>query len=86
MKSNTKMAAAVPLAPIIIAVFCSVFVSNLNTSTVNLAVPTLMKAFRADMSVMQWALTGYMMAIGIGSPLAGFLISRYGTKKVYALL
>jgi EmrB/QacA subfamily drug resistance transporter len=78
------MAAAVPLAPIMIAVFCSVFVSNLNTSTVNLAVPTLMKAFHADMSVMQWALTGYMMAIGIGSPLAGFLISRYGTKKVYA--
>ena len=84
MKSNTTMAAAVPLAPIMIAVFCSVFVSNLNTSTVNLAVPTLMKAFHADMSVMQWALTGYMMAIGIGSPLAGFLISRYGTKKVYA--
>ncbi|WNS46020.1 DHA2 family efflux MFS transporter permease subunit [Paenibacillus sp. MMS20-IR301] len=85
MKSNRTQAAAVPMAPIMIAVFCSVFVSNLNTSTVNLAIPTLMGAFHTEMSVMQWALTGYMMAIGIGSPLAGFLISRYGTKKVYAL-
>lgn len=68
-----------------IAVFCSVFISNLNTSTVNLAIPALMKAFGSEMQVMQWALTGYMMAIGIGSPLAGFLIARYGPKKVYAI-
>lgn len=84
MKSTPKQAASVPLAPIMIAVFCSVFISNLNTSTVNLAVPTLMKVFHSEMPVIQWALTGYMMAIGIGSPLAGFLISRFGTKKVYA--
>ncbi|MHA6532077.1 DHA2 family efflux MFS transporter permease subunit [Paenibacillus sp. BAC0078] len=84
MKSTPKQAASVPLAPIMIAVFCSVFISNLNTSTVNLAVPTLMKVFHTEMPVIQWALTGYMMAIGIGSPLAGFLISRFGTKKVYA--
>ncbi|WP_019911096.1 DHA2 family efflux MFS transporter permease subunit [Paenibacillus sp. HW567] len=84
MKSTSKQAASVPLAPIMIAVFCSVFISNLNTSTVNLAVPTLMKVFHSEMAIIQWALTGYMMAIGIGSPLAGFLISRFGTKKVYA--
>lgn len=83
MTNIQRRPASVQLVPIMIAVFCSVFISNLNTSTVNLAVPTLMKAFHAGMPVMQWALTGYMMAIGIGSPLAGFLISRYGTKKVY---
>ncbi|ULO09358.1 DHA2 family efflux MFS transporter permease subunit [Paenibacillus sp. 19GGS1-52] len=84
MKPLSQSTATVPLWPIMTAVFCSVFISNLNTSTVNLAVPTLIKAFHSEMSIVQWALTGYMMAIGIGSPMAGFLISRYGNKKVYA--
>lgn len=72
-----------PIWPILVAVFCAVFAANLNTSTINLAVPTFIDVFHTGMGTMQWAVTGYMMAIGIGSPLAGFLISRYGSKHLF---
>lgn len=71
------------LAPIVAAVFCGTLLTGLNTNTVNLAVPALMASFGASMETVRWAVTGYMLGIGIGSPLAGYVYRRFGGKRAY---
>lgn len=57
------------------------FLPSLNTSVANLAVPTLMDAWHAPVSDVQWVMTVYLMALGTGAPLAGLVLGRWGTKR-----
>ncbi|EST53547.1 major facilitator transporter [Brevibacillus panacihumi W25] len=69
--------------PIMIAVFFGAFLSVLNTSTINVAIPSLMNSFDSDLSTMQWTLTGFMLATGLSAPLSGFLGDRFSNKRLY---
>jgi len=69
--------------PVLTAIIAGSFLTVLNLSTINVAVPALMQHFQADLSLIQWTITGFMLAMGITAPLAGYAGERFSTKKVF---
>lgn len=71
------------LVPIIVAIFMGNFLSLLNSNTINIALPVLQKEFASDLSVVQWTLTGFMLALGTFAPTAGYFGERFSYKRLY---
>jgi EmrB/QacA subfamily drug resistance transporter len=69
--------------PVMIAIFFGAFISILSTTTVNIAIPVLTTHFDSDLSVIQWTLTGFMLAVGTISPITGYLGERFSYKRLY---
>jgi len=67
---------------IIIVVFGG-WMINLDTTVVNVAFPTLRREFAAGIDETQWVISVYVLALGIATPLAGFLSDRFTIKRVY---
>lgn len=61
-----------------------VFMSVLDSTIVNIAVPSLIRGFRAPVADVQWVITGYLLALGASIPLSAYLADRFGIKRVYA--
>jgi len=59
------------------------FMSLLDSSIVNVAVPTLETAFSASTDQIQWVITVYLLVLGIVVPSTGWLSDRFGTKRLY---
>lgn len=59
------------------------FMVVLDSTVVNVAFPTLRAEFGGTLSDSQWVLSIYVMALGIATPLSGFLGDRYGMKRIY---
>ncbi|HUW39962.1 MAG TPA: DHA2 family efflux MFS transporter permease subunit [Rectinemataceae bacterium] len=70
------------LAPVLVALI-GAFMSILDSSIVNVAVPTIMNVFNAGPSDVQWVSTIYLLAMGVVVPLSGWLGDRFGFKKLY---
>jgi len=68
-----------PLVVLIVGMFMSV----LDISIVNVAIPTIQKDFGATTDDVQWVATGYSLALGVVVPLTGWLGDRFGLAKVY---
>lgn len=54
-----------------------------DSTIVNVAVNSLAKTFNTDLFVMQWAVTGYVLALGITVPLSGWLMRRVAGKTIF---
>lgn len=66
-----------------IVVVFGIFMSILDTTIVNIAIPRLQTAFGADLNSVQWVLTGYVLIQGVVTPLTGYFADRFGLKPVY---
>jgi MFS family permease len=60
-----------------------IFMSILDSTIVNIAIPHLQSAFGVSLNAVQWVLTGYTLAQGIATPLTAYLADRLGTKRLY---
>ncbi len=67
------------------SVIFGLFLVILDQTVVNVAFPTLRNEFNAPLDDTQWVLSIYVMAMGISTPLAGFLGDRFGMKRIYIL-
>src|SRR5581483_4017350 len=65
---------------VLIVMIFGLFMSILDSTIVNIAIPRLQTAFGADLNTVQWVLTGYTLAQGVATPLTGFLSDRIGIK------
>ncbi|MGA2612101.1 MAG: DHA2 family efflux MFS transporter permease subunit [Spirochaetia bacterium] len=72
------------IAPVLVALI-GAFMSILDSSIVNVAIPTMMNVFNADPSSIEWVSTIYMLALGVVVPLSGWLGDRIGFKRLYIL-
>jgi DHA2 family multidrug resistance protein len=61
------------------------FVSILDTTVVNTALPPIQRAFGTDLHVASYVTTGYTLAQGVIIAASGFLANRFGIKRVYLL-
>ncbi|GCE03547.1 MDR family MFS transporter [Dictyobacter aurantiacus] len=61
------------------------FMSVLDQTIVNVALPRLQHAFHADLNGIQWVLTGYILTQGVITPMTPFVSSRLGNKNSYLL-
>jgi EmrB/QacA subfamily drug resistance transporter len=67
----------------LIAVVLGTFMVILDTTVVNVALPTLGQVFGTDLSVLQWVISAYLLAQAAVIPLAGWLSDRFGARRVY---
>lgn len=68
-----------------IVVMFGAFMSILDQTIVNIALPQLQHTFRADLSSVQWVLTAYILTQGIMTPTTAFFVARLGTRRFYIL-
>src|SRR6266849_4869516 len=68
-----------------IVVIFGLFMSILDATVVNIAIPRLQTAFGAPLRSVQWVATGYTLAQGVATPLTPFLSERLGLKRLYLL-
>jgi len=61
------------------------FMSILDSTVVNIALPKLIAVFNTDVHGAQWVLTSYLLALAIVIPMTGYLDERFGGKNVYIL-
>ncbi len=59
------------------------FISVLNSSLINIALPKMMAVFSVDLVSIQWVVTAYTIALGAVIPLSGYLSDVMGSKKLY---
>ncbi|HJV46493.1 MAG TPA: DHA2 family efflux MFS transporter permease subunit, partial [Bacillota bacterium] len=69
----------------LIAIILGAFVAVLNNSLINVALPEMVNVFGSSTDVIQWVLTGYMLANAVVIPMSGFLGDRFGYKKVFVV-
>jgi len=55
----------------------------LDTTMVNIAVNHFGQDFHTSLDMVQWIMTGYVLAMGIAVPFSGWLIQRFDGKSVY---
>jgi EmrB/QacA subfamily drug resistance transporter len=85
--SSEPAAAGIDRSLMLIAavVVLGAVMSILDTTVVNVAVPTLARDFGAPLSTIQWVATGYTLALATVIPLTGWAADRFGTKRLYLL-
>jgi DHA2 family multidrug resistance protein len=61
------------------------FMSILDSTVVNIALPKLISVFSTDVHGAQWVLTSYLLALAVVIPMTGYLQETYGGKRVYMI-
>ncbi|EIW15670.1 MULTISPECIES: DHA2 family efflux MFS transporter permease subunit [Pelosinus] len=59
------------------------FLSLLNQTILNVALPDLMKQFEVSTTTIQWLSTGFMLVNGIIIPATAFFIKRFTTRQLF---
>ncbi len=67
----------------LIVVIVGTFMSVLDSSIVNVALPKMMAVFGADLDSTKWIITAYSLTIAAVIPVTGYLCEVFGSKKVY---
>jgi EmrB/QacA subfamily drug resistance transporter len=67
----------------LLVVVIGTFMSILDSSIVNIAIPKIMTVFGISMDKSKWILTSYTLALGAIIPLTGYLQDVFGSKKIY---
>lgn len=64
-------------------VACALFMQNLDSTVIATALPTMARAFGAEPTHMNVALTSYLLSLGVFMPCSGWLADRYGTRTIF---
>lgn len=78
-KNNDSLSSWLSLLVVVIGTFMSI----LDSSIVNIAIPKMMSVFGISMDDAKWILTSYTLALGAIIPLTGYLQEVFGGKKIY---
>jgi DHA2 family multidrug resistance protein len=72
-----------PKYRILVSVIFGIFMVVLDTTVINVAFQTLRTEFGASLNDSQWIISIYVLFLGISTPLAAFLATRFGMKRAY---
>ncbi|MFZ9036232.1 MAG: MFS transporter [Francisellaceae bacterium] len=64
---------------------CGMFLSTLDSGIINIAIPTLTKAFSSHIDTVIWTITSYTLILSASILAFGFIADIVGSLKVYAL-
>ncbi len=59
------------------------FMSLMDMTIVNVAIPRMQRIFRADIQAVQWVVTVYMITQAAVIPTAPYLVNKFGGKRAY---
>ncbi len=80
---NTQGVPGKPPYAMIAILFVGAFVSLLNETLLNVALPSIMKEFDVSASAVQWLSTGYMLVNGVLIPASAFFIQRFTNRSLF---
>ena len=61
------------------------FMSVLDISIINVAIPTMQRDFAATTDQIQWVENAYSLALGVVVPVSAWMAARFGPGRVYIL-
>ncbi len=70
---------------VLLALIVGAFMALLDSSIVNVAIPTMERAFGVSITQVEWVVTIYLLALGVVVPASGWLGDRLGFKRLYLL-
>ena len=59
------------------------FLSMVDANIINVAIPSIAKELHASLSLTQWTLSGYLLAMAVALPATSYLARRFGTQRAY---
>lgn len=68
---------------IITVLMIGAFITFLNNTLLNIALPSIMTDLDVDASTVQWLTTGFMLVNGILIPTTAFLIQKYSVRNLF---
>ncbi|MEO3797668.1 DHA2 family efflux MFS transporter permease subunit [Nonomuraea sp. B10E15] len=74
-----------PLRATGLVVLMGVIMTMLDTTIVNVALGALARDFHTTLATMQWAVTGYLLALSMTVPVTGWAVGRFGGRNVWLL-
>ncbi|MHC5251056.1 MFS transporter [Listeria kieliensis] len=69
----------------LVSIMLGAFISLLDTTVVNVALPDITKALNASSASIEWVVSGYALAFGLILILAGRLGDKFGRKNLYMI-
>jgi MFS transporter, DHA2 family, multidrug resistance protein len=66
-----------------ISIMLGITMFLIDVTVVNVALAKFQAVFNVDVVTVQWVITGYALASGIATPLADYVASRWGAKRVW---
>ena len=63
----------------------ALFMNILDSTIVNVALPTLAAEFGASASDIQWVVTAYLLSLAVSIPISGWAGDHFGTKRVFLI-
>ena len=68
---------------IIAVLMIGAFITFLNNTLLNIALPSIMLDLDVDAATVQWLTTGFMLVNGILIPATAFLIQKYSVRNLF---
>jgi EmrB/QacA subfamily drug resistance transporter len=68
---------------VVIVVISGTFMSILDQTVINNALPNLQRAFAVNLDSLQWIITAYALTQGVVTPTTAFFANRIGPKRFY---
>lgn len=85
-KTNSGFLADDPnfnVKPVMISLIIGAFFAILNETLLNIALTTLMEKFSVSPSTVQWMVTGFMLVMGILTPVSALLLQSFTTRQMF---
>lgn len=70
---------------VVLVVIFGSFMSILDQTVINNALPRLQHVFGVDLGSLQWIITAYTLTQGVVTPTTAFFANRLGTKRFYVI-
>ncbi|WNS44004.1 MFS transporter [Paenibacillus sp. MMS20-IR301] len=69
----------------ILAIIPGMMMVMIDSTAMNVAIPNLARDFGVSFDTLQWVITGYLLAMSVTIPLAGWFSDRFGAAKAYSI-
>ncbi|CAM3572188.1 MULTISPECIES: MDR family MFS transporter [Paenibacillus] len=69
----------------LVAVVIGTFMVLLDSTVVNVAIPTLVNYFDSSLHLIQWSITAYTLSLSAVIPLAGWMSDKFSPKRVFLI-
>jgi EmrB/QacA subfamily drug resistance transporter len=66
-----------------IVYLAGMFMSIMDSTIVNVALPTMAKDFRVPIASIEWVVVGYLVSLAVWIPASGWIGDRIGTKRTF---
>ncbi|MEO3785189.1 DHA2 family efflux MFS transporter permease subunit [Actinocorallia sp. B10E7] len=77
------MARVTPKVAVSVVFVCSMFISILDTTVVNVALPKMAESFGVPVGGIGAVVTGYLVSLAVVIPASGWLADRFGYRRVF---